>query len=182
MIRINLLPYREKEKKANLQNRIVLLAGSAALFLLVLGSVYLYFSRGIDELEKSIQAENTKLVALNKKVSEIDRFKRDKAEVEQKLAVINALEGNRIFPVRMLDELNGLVPARDLWLEKINQTGTDLTIEGIARNNDVVARFMKGLEKAGFIQSVDLLGTREKEVSGSRLQHFILTCVTKKGY
>ena len=40
---------------------------------------------------------------------------------------------------------------------------------------------MKSLEKAGFIQSVDLLGTKEKEVSGSKLQQFILTCITKKG-
>jgi type IV pilus assembly protein PilN len=81
----------------------------------------------------------------------------------------------------MLDELNLLVPARDVWLEKINQTGNELRIEGVARNNDVVARFMKSLEAARFIQTVDLMGTKEKEVSGSKLQQFILMCVTKKG-
>jgi len=181
MIRINLLPYREKEKKANLQSRIVLLAGSLALFLLVLGSVYLYFSIGIGGLEKSIQEEEAKLAVLNKKVRDIEGFKRDKQEMEQKLTVIKSLESHRLFPVRMLDELNVLIPARDLWMERINQTGNDLRIEGVARNNDVVARFMKGLEKAGFIQTVDLMGTKEKAVSGSKLQQFILTCTTKKG-
>lgn len=181
MIRINLLPYREKEKKENLQRQIVLLAGSLALFLLVLGAVYLYFSTSISGLEKSIQEADAKLVVLNKKVGDIEGFKRDKKDVEQKLGVIKSLESNRLFPVRMLDELNLLVPARDIWLERINQTGNDLRIEGVARNNDVVARFMKSLEKAGFIQTVDLMGTKEKEVSGIKLQQFILTCIIKKG-
>jgi len=180
MIRINLLPYREKEKKANLQSQIVFLAGSVMLFVLVLGAVYLYFSMGISGLEKSIQEEDAKLVVLNKKVGNIEGLKRDRQEVEQKLAVIKSLESHRFFPVRMLDELNLLIPARDIWLERINQTGNDLRIEGVARNNDVVARFMMSLEKAGFIQAVDLMGTKEKEVSGNKLQQFILTCVTKK--
>lgn len=181
MIRINLLPYREKEKKANIQSRNILLAGSLLIFLLVLGSVYLYFSMGISGLEKSIREEDTKLAVLNKKVGDIEGFKRDRQNVEQKLAVIKSLESHRFFPVRMLDELNALVPARDLWLERINQTGNDLRIEGVARNNDVVARFLKGLEKASFIQAVDLMGIKEKEVSGSKLQQFVLTCTTKKG-
>ena len=181
MIRINLLPYREKEKKANLQSRIVLLGGSLVVYLLVLGGVHFYFSMGISGLEKSIKEENAKLVVLNKKVGDVEARKRDKQEVEAKLGVIKSLEGNRLFPVRMLDELNLLVPARDVWLEKINQTGNELRIEGVARNNDVVARFMKRLEAARFIQTVDLMGTKEKEVSGSKLQQFILMCVTKKG-
>jgi type IV pilus assembly protein PilN len=181
MIRINLLPYREKEKKENLRRQIILLAGSLALFVLVLGAVYLYFSASISGLEKSIREADAKLVVLNKKVGDIEGFKRDKKDVEQKLGVIKSLESNRLFPVRMLDELNVLVPARDIWLERINQTGNDLRIEGVARNNDVVARFMKSLEKADFIQTVDLMGTKEKEVSGVKLQQFILTCLIKKG-
>jgi type IV pilus assembly protein PilN len=181
MIRINLLPYREKEKQANIQSRNLLLAAPLLLVLLVLGSVYFYFSTGIGGLGKSIQEEEAKLAVLNKKAGEIEGFKRDKQEVEQKLAVIKSLESNRLYPVRMLDELNVLLPAKDLWLERINQTGNELRLEGIARNNDVVARFLKGLEKAGFIQTVDLMGTKEKEVSGSKLQQFILICTTKKG-
>lgn len=181
MIRINLLPYREKEKKAGIQSRIVLLAGSLLLFVLLLGSVYFYFSMDIDELGQSIRQEEATLALLNKKIGDIDGFKREKQEMEQKLAVINSLESYRLFPVRMLDELNALIPAKDLWLERITQTGTDLRIEGVARNNDVVARFLQGLEKAGFVQSAELMGTREKDVSGSRLQQFILTCITRKG-
>jgi type IV pilus assembly protein PilN len=180
MIKINLLPYREKEKKENLQRQIMILSGTLVLFLLIILAVHLYFSMSISGMETKVREADAKLVVLNKKVGEIEGFKRDKKELEQKLEVINSLERNRLFPVRMLDELNLLVPSREAWLEKITQTGQELRIEGMARDNGTVARFMKSMEKAGFVQSVELVVSREKELAGVKLQQFILTCVMKK--
>lgn len=180
MIKINLLPYREKAKKENLKNQIIILSGMLALFLLIILAVHLYFSMSVSSLEAKIQEAEAKLVVLNKKVGDIEGFKRDKKELEQKLGVINSLETNRLFPVRMLDELNLLVPSKEAWLERISQTGKELRIEGIARDNGTVARFMKNLEKAGFVQSVELVVSREKELVGVKLQQFVLTCVMKK--
>lgn len=181
MIRINLLPYREKAKKENLQYQILALSGALLLFLLIILSVHVYFNMNISSMEMKIKEAEAKLVILNKKVGDIEGFKKDKRELEQKLGVINALETNRLFPVRMLDELNLLAPAKEAWLEKITQTGQDLRIEGMAKDNGTVARFMKNIEKAEFVQSVDLVVSREKEVAGVKLQQFILTCVMKKG-
>jgi type IV pilus assembly protein PilN len=181
MIRINLLPYREQEKKENLRREIVLYAGILVIFLLILVAVYLYFSIRVGNLENKIAEANARLVILDKKVGDIEGFKRDKKELEQKLGVINTLEGNRMFPVRMLDELSMLVPAKDIWLEKLAEMGQDLRIEGVARDNGTVALFMKNLEKASFIRTVDLVVSREKDVAGVKLQQFILTCGIKRG-
>jgi type IV pilus assembly protein PilN len=181
MIKINLLPYREKEKKENLRRQITILSGTLVLVLLIMLAVQLYFSMSISGMETKIRDADARLIVLNKKVGDIEGFKRDKKELEQKLGVINSLEANRLFPVRMLDELNLLVPAKEAWLEKITQTGQDLRIEGMARDNGTVARFMKSVEKAGFVQSVELVVSREKELAGEKLQQFILTCVMKKG-
>jgi type IV pilus assembly protein PilN len=180
MIRINLLPYREKEKKENLQRQIILMAGGVIFVVLILVSIYLYISISIGSLEKQIAQAEAKLVILNKKVGDIEGFKRDKKDVEQKLGVIKSLESNRLFPVRMLDEINQLVPAKDAWLDKIAETAQDLRIEGMARDNGVVAVFMKNLEKADFIQSVELVVSLEKEVVGVKLQQFTLICMKKK--
>jgi type IV pilus assembly protein PilN len=181
MIKINLLPYREKEKQENLKQQIVIFSGTLAIFLLIILAVHLYFSRSISDTEMKIREADAKLVVLNKKVGDIEGFKRDKKELEQKLGVINSLEINRLFPVRMLDELNMLVPSKEAWLERITQTGQELRIEGTARDNGTVARFMKNMEKAEFVQSVELVVSREKEVAGVKLQQFILACVIKKG-
>jgi len=102
MIKINLLPYREKAKKENLQRQIIILSGTLVLFLLIILAVHLYFSMSISGMETKIREADARLVVLNKKVGDIEGFKRDKKELEQKLEVINALERNRFFPIRML--------------------------------------------------------------------------------
>ncbi|MBU2028203.1 MAG: PilN domain-containing protein [Proteobacteria bacterium] len=181
MIRINLLPYREKEKKEDIQRQIIIISGSLLLFLVILISGHLYLGMTISGLEKKIREADARLVVLDKKVGDIEGFKKDKKELEQKLGVINTLEVNRFFPVRMLDELNMVVPSRDIWLDKVIETGKDLRIEGVARDNGILARFMKNLERAGFVQSVDLVISQEKDVAGVKLQQFALTCVMKKG-
>ena len=181
MIKINLLPYREAAKKENLRQQITILSGTLVFFLLIIFAVHLYFSTIIiPAMETKIQEAEARLVVLNKKVGDIEGFKRDKKELEQKLGVINSLERNRLFPVHVLDELNLLVPSKEAWLEKITQKGQELRIEGVARDNGTVARFMKSVEKAGFAQSVELVNSREKELAGVKFQQFILTCVMKK--
>jgi type IV pilus assembly protein PilN len=181
MIHINLLPYREKAKKENLQRQIFIIAGSLVIFFLLLVSVQFYITMSVSNLNQKIQEADARLVFLNKKVGDIEGFKKNKKELEQKLGAINSLEGNRLFPVQMLDEIAQIVPVKDAWLEKFTQTGNNLRIEGIARDNGTVAYFMKDLEKIGFVQSVDLVSTKEKDVVGVKLQQFILTCILRKG-
>jgi type IV pilus assembly protein PilN len=119
---------------------------------------------------------------LTKKLGDIEGLKRDIKELEQKLSVIKGLEADRFFPVRMLDELAQLVPQKEIWLEKIAETtGSGLRIEGVARDNMVVAHFMKSLEFSSFVSSVSLVSTKEKEVAGIKLQQFTLSCVLKRG-
>ena len=181
MIKINLLPYREKAKKEDLQRQIVIFSGVLVLFFLIILSVHLFFTMSVSSMETKIREGDARLIVLDKKVGDIEGFKRDKRELEQKLGVINSLETGRLFPVRMLDELNLFLPSKEAWLEKITQTKQELRIEGTARDNGTVARFMKSLEKAEFIQSVELVVSKEKELVGVKLQQFILTCVIKKG-
>ena len=181
MIRINLLPYRERIKKENLKRQINIIAGSFIIFLLALIYIQIALSSSIGTLEKKIKESDEKLAVLKKKLIDIEVLKQDIKEVEQKLSVIKGLEENRLFPVRMLGELAMLTPTKDMWLEKLSGTGPELRIEGVARNNIIVARFMKSLEFSSIVSSVSLVSTKQTEVSGFKLQQFILSCVLKKG-
>ncbi|MDI6775639.1 MAG: PilN domain-containing protein [Syntrophales bacterium] len=179
MIRINLLPYREKEKKENLKRQLTIIAASFTVFLLLLVSFQIYISTSISNLEKEVKDREERLVVLTKVIGDIEAFKADKKDLEKKLDIIKTLEENRLVPVRMLDELTTLVPTKDLWLEKFSEKGKDLRIEGVARDNIAVARFMKNLELSNYIKSVDLISSRQTEISGIKLQQFILTCALR---
>ena len=181
MIRINLLPYHETAKKENIKRQITLIAGSFILLFLILVYIQISLRSSIGTLEAKVKEKDAQLVVLTKKLGDIEGLKRSIKELEQKLAVIKGLEADRFFPVRILTELAQLVPQKEMWLEKIAKTGLDLRIEGVGRDNMVVARFMKSLEFSSIVSSVSLVSTQEKEVSGFKLQQFTLSCTLKKG-
>jgi type IV pilus assembly protein PilN len=180
MIRINLLPYREREKKEDLTRQIVIIVITLVVFLLVIGSFQLYLTISTSNLEKNVKFQEEELARLTKTIGDIEQYKLSKGTLERKLAIINNLEENRLAPVMMLDELSQLVPVKDVWLDKISERGSEITIDGVARNNIAVAHFMKNLSGANFVKTVDLLSTREKEISGMKLQQFVISCVKKK--
>lgn len=180
MIRINLLPYQEKRKQADLKKQILILSGSFLAFILVLAGIHFYVSFSIGSLEKEIQEKEDTLNRLNKIVGEVETFKKDRDALEKKLAVIARLEENRLAPVHYLDRLNAAVPTRDAWLDKVSQKEDELQLEGVARTNMVLSRFMRNLEGMNFLETVDLVSSRQKDYSGMKLYSFVLSCKIKK--
>jgi type IV pilus assembly protein PilN len=182
MIKINLLPYREKEKKENLARQISIIVGSIIVFILLLVFVQFKFHSSIATLETQVKEADATMTNLNKKIGDLDKFKKDKKELEQKLEVIKTLEEKRFTPVKMLDELSMLVPQKNIWLTKVIQNNDKLTIEGVGRDNIAVADFMKTIEKFEPIKSVDLVSSKKTEIGGITLQQFNFSCVMKKGF
>ncbi|MFA5321530.1 MAG: PilN domain-containing protein [Smithella sp.] len=182
MIKINLLPYRERAKKDTFMRQVFILAGSFVVFLLLLVWVQIWIKSSIGNLENQIKASELKLADLDKKIGDLEKFKKDKKELEEKLGVIATLEENRLAPVKTLDSLALLVPPKDIWLVKITQQADKISIEGIGRDNIVVADFMKNIEKFEPIKSVDLISSKKTEISGVTLQQFNFSCVLKKGF
>lgn len=181
MIKINLLPYRETEKKASQAKQVVIFVGSFVAFLACIAIFHLYMVTRITLLEKNIQTSQQELVKLKKIVGNIEDYKFDKQILENKIEVIAKLEEGRTFPVYMLDQIASVVPVKDLWLEKLSQTESSISIEGKARNTITVALFMKSLEFVSFISSVDLVLSKQDEYSGVKVQSFKLQCGIKKG-
>lgn len=182
MIKINLL-YRsveEKEKKANVVRQFAVVFLSLFIFVVILASVHLYVAHSIGNLETDIAAKEARLVVLKKIIGEIDDIRAEKRVLEKKLAVINRLEEDRLYPVRLLDEVNTLVPPKDIQLTKVSEQGPLLSIEGVGRDNIAVALFMKNLELSKYIQSVDLISSKQVDMSGVKVNQFSLSCVKKR--
>ena len=181
MIKINLLPYREKEKKENRAQQIFVAAGSFVVLILLLVWIQVWINSSISNLESKVKTAENTLVDLDKKIGDLEKFKSIKKELEQKLEVIATLEENRLAPVKTLDNLSIIVP-NDIWLVKIIQKEDRFNIEGIGRDNIIVADFMKAIERFEPIKSVDLISSKKTEIAGVTLQQFNFSCILKKGF
>lgn len=182
MIKINLLPYHEKQKKENVARQISIAIGSFVIFILLLVWLQVWVNSSVSALESQVKQAETLLIDLNKKIGDLEKFKNVKKELEQKLGVIKTLEENRLAAVKTLDDLAALVPSKNIWLIKITQKGNGLVIEGTGKDNIAVADFMKTIEKFDPIKSVDLIASKRTEISGITLQQFNFSCIMKKGF
>ena len=78
--------------------------------------------------------------------------------------------------MRVLDEVSNIVDNNRMWLTSLNQRGGSLKLTGYALDNQTVAQFMDDLEVSPYITSVSLNNSSLKQVSGTDLKEFGLSC------
>jgi len=181
MIRINLLPYWEKKKKAGVTRQIIILSAAVFLFFLAVLSVHFYMHMEITSLEEKVRHAEDHLAKLTKITGDVDRVAKDKEIIKKKLEIIKNLEKNRMDPVHLMDEIARGLPTGRVWIVSLNQSGPTLQLKGLAMSNTAIADFMINLEKSDFITTVDLVSSKQEVVSNIKLMDFVLSCRLIRG-
>jgi len=173
MIRINLLPVREERRKADLRQFGLVLVG---VFVGSIALVVLYhtkLSSDVNEARAAVVATQQEIDRYKPQLKQVEEYRKTKAEIEQKLEVIERLEASRSGPVHVFDELASHAPPR-LWLKKLEAHGGTITIEGMSLDNELVALFLTALNESAYFTNVELRETKAKELSGYKLNEFKL--------
>jgi len=179
MIRINLLPIRAARKKEEVKRQLTLFITGLVLLLGVGLFIYQGKRSVLVEVETANSSLERQIVDLKKVIGEVDEYKAQQAQLEQKLGVIRALKANKTGPVHMLDELALRIPEK-LWLTSVDQIDSKATIEGISINNEVIATFMSRLEESQYFTEVYLVSiqaAKSEEATDLQLKDFRLTSV-----
>ncbi|ABF86305.1 type IV pilus biogenesis protein PilN [Myxococcus xanthus DK 1622] len=144
MIRINLLPVRAVKKREMGRQVLVLFA----VVLIGAGVAnYLWYDDRQSELEAhqaGVASTKARIAELEKIIGEVKNINTRKAEVEKKLAVLDALRKGRSGPVRMMDALASATPKK-VWVKTFSENNNAVSIDGSAVSHDEVAEFMRGL-------------------------------------
>lgn len=173
MIRINLLPIRAAKKKETALQQIIILAGSVILVLVVVLSFWAVKLGQIAGVEKDIKADEARLNELKTKIGKLDQINKLKEEVKKKLDVLALLRKNKTGPATRLATLSDVTPDQ-LWLEKYREAADQISISGLALNEELIAQFIRALEDSPEYEQVDLMVSEQKDVSGTKLKRFDL--------
>jgi type IV pilus assembly protein PilN len=180
MIRINLLPVREKRKKETTKQMFFVLAGCLLGVVAVILVFQMSLAAKIKGVEKQIASYKEEIKRLQIDTRDVNKFKAEKEDLQKRLNVIYALQRAKTGPVRVLDELAMSLPKR-LWLTSLREKAGKMEIKGIAFDNPTVARFMTDLERAGVIKNVELVVSQQVEKNKIKLKEFTLTCEVNYG-
>lgn len=176
MIKINLLPYREIEKKEKIISQVIIIISSIFLYLLILGIVHWRIVSYEDGLIREREALKEEIVNLDKKLGQIDKIKEQKAEIERKLTVIDSLNSNRIVSTQLIYKIAEAVP-ESVWLTSIQEKDKEVVLEGESYTANDVSNFMERLSKAGLFNKVSLISLDQQMKGTIKVIKFNLNCI-----
>jgi type IV pilus assembly protein PilN len=152
MIRINLLAVdRSPVKKArtpgvSAAQRVTI--GAALILISTIVAIGWWFwsirARGA-QLDADIAQAEKEANQLRAVLAEVQRFEARKAQLQQRVTLIEQLRHGQNAPVHVLDEISKALPDR-LWLLTMFQRGNEFTIEGRTTTLTGLSDFVSNLE------------------------------------
>jgi type IV pilus assembly protein PilN len=170
MIRINLLAVERDRAKRRpaaattgpqaTQQRITL-ACSLILLLTALGVGWWYWSLKLqsDRVEDDIVTSQKETARLRTLIQQVQTNDARRAQLQQRVGLIEELRKGREGPVRMLDEISRSLPEM-VWLSEIKQQGADLTITGRCTSLTALSDFVDNLKLGGYFKPIEILNSQ----------------------
>ncbi|MGH2508959.1 MAG: PilN domain-containing protein [Ktedonobacteraceae bacterium] len=174
MARINLLPWRDWERR-RLRQRFLL----SLVLALVVGIVIIVWATFMVEGAVSNQQGRNQylrqqVVQLNSKINAINQLKKTREELLARMKVIEKLEQSRPLVVHLFDQLTRTVPD-SVYISSVTNKGGDLTIEGVAQSPSGVSAYMQNIANSPWLADPNLKIVRTKRDGKVRRSSFTVT-------
>lgn len=177
MARINLLPWREdyreeKKKEFAVQFFMVCLLGATLAF-----AWFQVMANAIDNQAQRNSLLQSEINVLQQQVKEIQELKKRRAELIERMKVIQDLQGTRPIIVRYFDELVRAVPD-GIHLVSLSRKDDTITIEGVTESNNRVSNFMRQLDDSAWFTDPNLRSVTADSKHGEQASRFSMSVST----
>jgi type IV pilus assembly protein PilN len=169
MPRINLLPWREAERKRKRQEfgvgAVAALVGAAVVYF----AVNWQMQSAIDEQQARNSYLNEQIKELDKQIAEILDLEEQKKRLQARITVIEQLELSRPEIVHVFDQLVRTTPD-GIYLTSVKQTARKIELKGIAQSSTRVASYMRNIDSSEWLKdpALQILETKGASDAGSQ--------------
>jgi Tfp pilus assembly protein PilN len=179
MIRVNLLatpvgaaPQKDwlpREQRSAAIGLVILVATGIGVF-----GWWWYLRHERGDLDVKITTAQSELTRLKNVAALVDRATARKAELTERLTLIDRLRSVMKGPVSLLETVSASVPD-GLWLVEFKQTGPMVQIEGRALSLTAVTDFTEQMQNSGmFKRPVEIVTTTTESVEETAVIRFIV--------
>ena len=145
MPRINLLPWREAERKRKRQEFFLSLGAALATAGLITLLGNWQMSSAIDHQRERNDYLTQEIAGLDKQIEEINGLDAQKSRLLARMEIIETLQRSRPEIVHVFDELVRVLP-EGVYLTYLKQTGTRFELRGVAQSSTRVSSFMRKID------------------------------------
>ena len=173
MPRINLLPWREEERKERKLGFLVALGGGTVAALVAAFGAYLMFSSMIDAQDGRNEMLRVQIKQLDKQIEEINDLESAKQKFIARMEIIEKLQRSRPEIVHVFDEIVRQLP-EGVYLTAVRQQDKRLKFDGVAQSSTRVSTFMRNIDGSEWLQHPDLevVETKSGQDRGSNFTLF----------
>jgi type IV pilus assembly protein PilN len=155
MPRINLLPWREHERKDRKVAFTVALGVSALAAAVVTFAVYLMFGSMIDGQERRNEQLRAEIKKLDQQIQEITDLESSKQKFIARMEIIEKLQRSRPEIVHVFDEIVRTLPD-GVYLTGVKQTDKKFKFDGVAQSSTRVSSFMRNIDGSDWLRNPEL--------------------------
>jgi len=173
MPRINLLPWREAERKKRQRDFGVALAGGVVAAVAGILATMFVYSQMIHNQEDRNQRLTDEIVELEKSITEIDGLERQKERLLARMEIIEQLQKSRPEIVHLFDEVARRLP-EGVYLTGLKQQGSRLEIRGIAQSSTRVSALMRQVDASEWMKNPEVDRVETTQSGASRQAEFVV--------
>jgi type IV pilus assembly protein PilN len=167
MPRINLLPWREAERKRKRQEFLLSLGAAVVTAGLITLLGYWQISSSIQHQRDRNDYLTREIAELDKQIEEINGLDAQKRRLLARMEIIETLQRSRPEIVHVFDEIVRILP-EGVYLTYLRQSGQRFEIRGIAQSSTRVSSFMRNIDASQWLAdpSLQIVETRSPDNSG----------------
>jgi type IV pilus assembly protein PilN len=173
MPRINLLPWREEERKRRQREFGVAMAGGVVAAIAVILLTMLAFNQMISNQEgRNTRLEN-EIAELQKSITEIDGLERQKERLLARMEIIEQLQKSRPEIVHLFDEVARKMP-EGVYLNGLQQQGHRVEVRGVAQSSTRVSALMRQVDSSDWMTDPEVDRVETTQAGNSRQAQFVV--------
>jgi type IV pilus assembly protein PilN len=155
MPRINLLPWRDEQRKERHVQFLIAMGGAFLVAGLLTFLGYLMFSSMIDSQQHRNDRLRTEIKKLDKQIEEINSLETSKQNFIARMQIIEKLQQSRPEIVHVFDEIVKTLPD-GAYLTSIKQTDQKFRFDGVAQSSTRVSAFMRDIDSSEWLKNPEL--------------------------
>ena len=170
---INLLPWREAERKKRQRDFGVATAGAVVGAIAVVVATIFAYSQMISNQESRNKRLTDEIVELEKSITEINGLERQKERLLARMEIIEELQKSRPEIVHLFDELVRQLP-EGVYLTGMKQTGSRVEIRGVAQSSTRVSALMRQIDASDWLSDPEVERVETTQSGASRQAEFVV--------
>jgi len=164
MAKINLLPWRQEQRKEQQRQFLTRMGLMVVLVAVGILAVHLQYARMISVQNSRNDYLKKHIAEVEKQIAEINQLASKKERLLARMEIIQQLQRNRPEIVRLFDELVRVMPD-GVYLTSLKQQNINLQMTGIAQSNARVSALMRNIDQSEWLTKpqLDVIESGKKE-------------------